>query len=293
MRKILLLSFYTIAIFILLIITNIASAQEITGWISPSDLFTDSKWLKFFNKVVVTESIGGNAGENSFGVNFYVNHKTGLVPLYNKRGVNVPLVGNIQDLPRKLFEDPRLAGVTARIEIVDWRTGKNTMTEIFKGKQALSPTANRELLKGIVRYNLDPRNLGEVTKVIVPLKSAVAPKSPKIGLFEKLAQSKIGRTFGFGLRGFGYIGIYYQLKNITEGTFEGQETPPGTTIILPPKVRQPNLNPIINTFGLPSHIKVEGDNAYYFDSVKYDWVRAANPELAERIKEAVKKRTAN
>ena len=165
-----------------------ASAQEITGWISPSDLFTDSKWFKFFSEVAGTESIGGNAGEDSFGVNFYVDRKTGLVPLYDQGGVVRPLVGNIQDLPRNIAENRRLAGVTARVRIVDWMTGKVTMTEIFKGKQVLSPTANRELLKGIVRYNLDIRNLGKVTKASVPLKSAVAPKSPRVGF--------VGKWFG-------------------------------------------------------------------------------------------------
>lgn len=158
MRKVLALC--AIVLFILFARTTIVLAQEIVGYISPSELFTDKKWFGFFNKVANTESIGGNAGVNSFGVNFYVNSQTGLVPLYDSKGMTRPLVGNIQDLPRNITSNPQIANVTARVEMTNWKTGKTKMVEIFKGKQKLSPVANRELLKGIVRYNLDPRNSG-------------------------------------------------------------------------------------------------------------------------------------
>ncbi|MEK7115140.1 MAG: hypothetical protein AAB847_02165 [Patescibacteria group bacterium] len=132
-------------------------------------------------------------------------------------------------------------------------------------------------------------------KLNLALKAEQAPEIPnqtptKIkpkSFLSRLAQSKAGKFFGFGLRGFSIIGTYYQLKDFTEGTFEEQLIPLGTTIIVPPKIKQPNLSPVFNIIGLPRGIKVENDKAYYYDSKKQDWVRAANPELANRIKQAV------
>ncbi len=268
---------FAILVFILFTGMTIVSAQEIKGWISPSDLLNiGGKWYRFFGEVMNGESIGGNAGHLCCGVNFYINRETGLIPLYEQNGVIRPLVGNIQNLPRNITNNTQLVEVTARVKI-DFEAGKTTMQEIVvRSRKLVSPLANKALEEGVESYNkipINPPKIAIKTKVSIP---------PKIGFV-----SRIGKFLGFGGKVLSIFSTYQQLRDITEGAFEDQPTPPkGSNIIIPQKLKRPNPEPVLRTVGFPTKFKVEGDKAYYFDRQKYDWVRALDPEMVKRIKKA-------
>lgn len=181
------LAFCAATAFILFTGTIIVSAQTITGWTTPAALFTDPGWSLFFNEVANSESIGGNAGANSFGVNFYVDRNTGFVPLYEEGGIIKPLVGNFQNLPKSLTSDPRLVNVTARIEIVNWRTGEMKMREI-NGR--FSSVANRMLQSGMNKYNasLFYSSTMSTAPEIIAAEKFTAEELAKMGKFTKNAK---------------------------------------------------------------------------------------------------------
>lgn len=310
------LTLCAIVVFVLFAKTTIVSAQEIKGWIAPLDLLTDDRWLRFFYEAVNAESIGDSAGYSINGnprgaINLHISSKTGLIPLYEESmDVLRPAIGNPQNLPKFITNNSQLSEITFIYE-VDFEAKYLKIVDFkIQNSQILSPAANtiiKQSIKSLFNINKQSeqqiplwlkqmRGGRESVKLnkIIEMERGISIGTPPVNksssLLSRLAQSKIGGILGFGLRGFGYVGTYYQLKDFTEGTFEEQEVPPGSTLILPPKIKQPNLKPISNTIGLPSHFKVEGDRAYYFDPRKYDWVVAADPELARLIKKAVERR---
>lgn len=215
------LSFCAVIAFILFTGTIIVLAQEITGWTTPSALFTDPKWRPFFNEVANSESIGGNAGASSFGVNFYIDYETGLVPLYKEKGVIKPLVGNFQNLPKSLTSEPRLINVTARIEITDWRTGGQIMREIIsENNKKFPPAINKMFQNGIKKYNASFRSIMSAAPELIAAEKLTAEELAKMGKFTKGAKF-IGRWGGrlIGVYVVSVAGVeaYYQVKDLETG----------------------------------------------------------------------------
>ena len=130
-------------------IQKVGAPAPVQAPATPSPKATQAKILARlegpeFADVLMLESIGGNAGAGSAGVNAYADRATGDIIQF----------GNVQDLRPEVTQNPSLTHVTFRVR-PEIRPGDppTQITELFDQYNGLSPQARQNIDAAVAEYN--------------------------------------------------------------------------------------------------------------------------------------------